>query len=250
MFIAPLFVGAGAAGVLNAAVWLFALTAFGFFLLRYPLMLALKSRAPVARADALRWSSVYGAITLVSGATLLIATRLWLLVPLSALGFLSLALYLWLASRREEMTALGEWIGIAGLALGAPGAYLAAAGALDATAIALYLWNVLYFGGTVFYIKFKVREQPRAVAPTANLAARLWAGRLTLAYHVAAVVLVALLARFGWAPALAPAAFVLPMCKVIGGVVTRPARLNLPRLGLIEIGFTVAFVCIVLLAYR
>lgn len=250
MLIAPLVTGIGVAGMFSADIALFALTEFGFFLLRFPLMLALKSRAPDASAFALRWSVVYAALTLISGAILLLSTRIWILVGLGALGFATLVLYLWLAARRAEMTIWGEWTGIVGLALGAPGVYVVAKGALDATAVALYVVNLLYFGGTVLYIKFKVREQPRIVLSPPSLPARLWAGRGSILYHAIVAALVAIFAAMDWLPALVPIAFILPMCKVIGGVLNKPERLNIGRLGFIELGFTVAFLVIVLAAFR
>jgi len=249
MFTAPLLIGIGVAEKPSAAALLFALVAFCFFLLRYPLMLAIKSRAPQARADALRWSAIYGSITIIGGTILLIVTQLWLLIALGALGLASLCIYLWLASRREEMTTMGEWIGIVGLALSAPGAYLVATHSLNVTALELYVLNLLYFGGTVFYIKFKVREQPRAVPPTASWLVRLWAGRMTMAYHAAVIIAVGVLAIEGWLPAIILIAFALPFCKVINGVLTRPIRLNIPRLGMVELVFTVAFALVVVIAY-
>jgi 4-hydroxybenzoate polyprenyltransferase len=249
MLIAPLVTGIGAGGFMSADTWLFVLTVFGFFLLRFPLMLALKSRAADARASALRWSAAYGALTFVSGALLLISTRLVALAWLGALGLATLLVYLWLAARRAEMTIWGEWMGIAGLALGTLGAYILAKQALDATAISLYLLNCLYFGGTVLYIKFKVREQPR-VASLPNLQARLESGRACILYHVSVAALVAIFAATRWLPALVPVAFLLPMCKVIVGVLNKPERLNIRRLGFIELGFTLAFVLIMLMSFR
>ncbi len=250
MLTAPLVTGIGAAGTLDADTCLFSLTAFGFFLLRFPLMLAMKNRAPDARAFALRWSAIYAALTVISGAMLLLSTRLWILVGLGALGFATLVVYLWLAARRAEMTVWGEWIGIAGLALGAPGAYVVAKGALDATAIALYVLNVLYFGGTVLYIKFKVREQPRIVLQPPSLQARLLSGRVSILYHAIVAALVLIFAAMNWLPGLVPIAFILPMCKVIGGVLNKPERLNIRQLGFIELGFTIAFVFIIFGAFR
>lgn len=250
MLVVPVWVGIGTTGVVNGPVILFALTAFGFFLLRYPLMLAVKSRAPTARSNALRWSAIYGALTLVFGAALVVLFPNWLLVPLGALGFISIAAYLWNAAHRAEMTTAGEWIGIAGLALGAPGVYLVAMRQLDVTAVALYLLNLFYFGGTVFYVKFKVREQPRLARVSDHWSTLFWAGRVTLAYHLLVLVLVAAFAILGIVPALAPIAFIPVVCKTIGGVATSPSRLNLRRLGLIELGFTVVFALVILMAYH
>jgi hypothetical protein len=255
MFIAPLVVGIGAAEMLNGAVALFALVALGFFLLRFPLALAIKAHTREARVSALRWSALYATLTAILGAVLLFVTQLWLLIPLGAIGFATLVVYLWLVARRAEMSVWGEWIGIAGLALGAPGAYLVATGAAGlsvaeagATAIALYALNAFYFAGTVLYIKFKVREQPR-LAPR-NWVECVWAGRASIIYHTIVFALVAYFAATGALPALAAMAFVLPMCKVIGGVLTTPARLNIRRLGFIEVGLTVVFVAAILWAYR
>jgi hypothetical protein len=250
MFVAPLLVGIGAAGIVNFELALFVLTAFGFFLLRYPLMLAIKSRSNTARVTAWQWSAVYGALTVVAGTALLLTSQLWSLIPIGLAGFISLVVYLWYAAHRAEMTTMGEWVGIAGLVLASPGAYLVATHRLDATAWALYFLNVLYFGGTVFYVKFRVREQPRLAKAPTDWRLRLWAGRITLLYHFLAIGTVVLFALLGLVPALVPLAFILPMCKTIGAVLSLPARLNMRRLGFVELGLTTLFALVVLLAYR
>ncbi len=250
MFLAPLLVGIGAGGIVNAQVALFALTAFGFFLFRYPLMLAIKSKSIKARRTAWQWSAAYGVLTAFAGAALLFLSRLWLLFPIVLLGFISLVVYLWYAAHRAEMTTLGEWVGIAGLALGAPGAYLVATHMLDATAAALYFLNVLYFGGTVFYVKFRVREQLKLAKNAPDCRSLPRAGWITLLYHFLAIGAVVLFALLGFVPALVPLAFALPMCKTIGGVLTPAARVNMRRLGLIEVGLTTLFALVVLFAYR
>ncbi len=249
MFVIPLLIGMGAGHAINGTTVLFAMTALGFFLLRHPLMLALKSRAPNIRRDAMYWSGIYSALTCISGVILLLTSQLWTLIPIGGFGLATLAVYLLLAVRRAEMSTAGEWIGIAGLALSAPGAYLASSGRLDATALALYTLNLLYFGGTISYVKFKVREQPLITASASDVGAKLWAGHVTLAYHLLVLIIGALLASIGLVPTLAAVSFWLPTCKVISGIMSRPSRPNLPRLGFIELGFTIAFALVVLAAY-
>ena len=249
MFLAPLVTGIGAANSLPVlSQTLLALTAFGFFLLRFPLVLAIKARTSDQRTHALRWSAVYAALTATFGIALVLSAQFVALGALGALGGITLIVYLALAARRAEMTVAGEWIGIAGLCLGAPAAYLVGNGTLGATAAALYALNVLYFGGTVLYIKFKVREQPRVAAKT--FGQKLWAGRVTLAYHATVIALVFVCTLMNWIPGLIFFAFILPMCKAFGGVLTRPARLNIRNLGFIELGLTLAFLVIVIAAYR
>ncbi len=249
MFIIPLLLGLGAARAFDWQVGLFAAAAFGFFLVRYPLMLAVKSRAVQTRQSALRWSALYGLVTAVAAVFLLLASRLWLLIPIGLFGALSLLLYLWRAAHRAEMTTLGEWTGIAGLTLGAPGAYLVATHTLDATALTLYLLNLLYFGGTVLYIRYKVREQPR-IRQALNWRARLWAARVILLYHVLAIALAVLLVLQNWLPALALLALALPSAQVVQGVSAAPTRVNMRRLGLIQFGFTMSFALVLLIAYH
>lgn len=250
MFIAPLVTGFGAAEFFDLNALLLTLTVLGFFMLRFPLMVVIRyaSRVPQVRANAIQWSVIYAAFTAVCGAVLLFSTRLWELVPIAALGGMTLIVYLALVARREEMSVAGEWLGIAGLALGAPAAYLLGRHVLDADAFALFALNVLYFGGTVVYIKFKVRQQPRVAAK--NWVERLWFGRISIVYHAIVLAFATLSAAAGWIPALVVLTFILPMCKVLGGVLTQPARLNIRRLGLIELGFTLAFVFVVVTAYH
>lgn len=249
MFATPLLIGLGAAHSINGAAALFAMTAFCFFLLRYPLMIAIKSRSSDMHRNALRWSVIYATLAGISGAWLLLASRLWALIPIGVFGLATLGVYLAFAARRAEMSTAGEWIGIAGLAAGAPGVYLASTGRLDTTALAIFVLNLLYFGGTVSYIKFKVREQPRATASGGGVSEKLWAGRMTLAYHVLVLLVVACLGAIGIVPALAAVAFWLPMCKVVVGIFRRPTRLSLPHLGIIELGITLAFAAFMLAAY-
>ena len=248
MLVAPLVTGIGAARIFNLDTLLLALCVFGFFLLRLPCLLAIKSRSPDARAHALRWSAIYSAFTAAFGVLLLLSARLEALVPLGALGGLTLIVYLALAARHAEMSLAGEWLGIAGLALGAPAAYLVGTQVLDWNAFGLYVLNGFYFGGTVVYVKFKVREQPRS-APT-NWVGKLRAGRVSIAYHAIVVIAVAFFASRGWVPALVSLAFILSMGKVLGGIFTRPARLNIKRIGLIELAFTLVFLLIIGVAYR
>lgn len=259
MFIVPLFLGIAVAALQNTGVpskaavppevMLFALTAFGFFLWRYPLMIAVKSRAPAVRTQAAFWGLVYGGATLLLGSALLLVSRQWLLIPIAGIGLLTLVVYLWLAARRAEMSTPGEWIGIAGLALGAPGAYLVGTGRFDPTALGLYFVNLIYFGGTVFYVRFKVREQPRTTKAALSWQQRLWMGKYTILYYVSGIALVLFLAWAGLVPLLAPLAFLPALAKVIGGVLEVPGRLDMRRLGLVEIGSTIAFGLLVLVGF-
>jgi hypothetical protein len=176
-------------------------------------------------------------MALLGGIVLLSITQIWSLVFIGLIGGGVLGMHLVLAARRLEMSVLGEWTAIAGATLAAPGGYVLFAGAWNITAVMLYALNLLYFGGTVYYIKFKVREQPRLTTPASNWRARLWAARAPILYTIIALIIVGVLAML------------IPLPKVLIGALERPTRVNLPRLGVIEIAHSLAFMLLMMWAF-
>jgi len=249
MLLVPLFVGLGVASWLEAPGLLFAGAALALFLARYPITQMIKR--PRLRGKPAWWGWMVVYWLLAGGFTLplLVHYNRWGLVLIGGLAGLLMVGYLVGVARRVEMTVAWEWLGIAGLTLTAPGAYYAATGLLDATALLLWFINLLYFGGTVFYIRLKVREQPRRPAP-ASIRTRLLAGRATLLYHLFALGIVMWLSVFGWLPALAPLAFAPCLAKALRGVVAWGGRPNMVRLGVAEIVHSLAFGVLLLLAYQ
>jgi hypothetical protein len=148
------------------------------------------------------------------------------------------------------MSAAGELAGIFGLALGAPMAYYTISGYLDGLALALWLVNALYFGGTVFYIKLKVRLQPRLPTPD-RISERLVKAKACLAYQTIVLSTLLLLVLWQWLPWLALVAFVPVTVKVIHGAWQWQDKksLNLVRLGMIELVHAGAFAALVMVAF-
>lgn len=252
MLIVPLVLGAIIAPLWRWQVLLLWIAGFSFFLVRYPLALLVKTRRrPKAnRIELWRWVVAYSGIAALSVGWLLLVERLWLLALMGIFGMSLLLFHLWLVFRRQEMSVIGELSGILGLALGAPMAYCAASGHLDGTAILLWLINVLYFGGTVFYIKLKVRQQPRLPAPN-HLGERLGKAKVCLAYQTIALTIIILLVTLRQAPLLTPLALVPATIKTLYGAWHWQDKqsLSLPRLGITEILHAVAFTGLVILAF-
>jgi hypothetical protein len=228
------------------------IAAFGFFLVRYPLALLVKMRKR-NRGDKVylwRWVVIYGAITALCGLWLVSVEALWGLLPIGILGGLLLLFHLWLVAQRQEMSAVGELAGIFGLALGAPMAYYTAGGQLDNIAAGLWLINALYFGGTVFYIKLKVRHQPRLPAPS-RAGKRLLKAKACLTYQTVALTLIILLVTFRQAPLLTPLAFIPASIKIVHGAWQWQDKksLSLVRLGITEIVHAVAFTVLIIIAF-
>jgi hypothetical protein len=251
MLAVPLFLGLVIAPVWHWRGLILPVAALGFFLMRYPLVLLVKSRKRTGPKPHLwRWAAIYGTVTALSGGWLVIGQELWGLLLLGLLGVAILGVNLWLVARRQEMSAGGELAGIAGLALSAPMAYYAASGTLDRTAAVLGLINALYFGGTVFYIKLKVRQQPRLPAPE-QASKRLVKAKACLAYQSLVLSLIILLVTLRQAPALVPLAFVPATVKIgLGAWQWQDKRsLNIVRLGVTEVVHAVAFAALVVVTF-
>jgi hypothetical protein len=161
-----------------------------------------------------------------------------------------IGLHLWLAMRRQEMSLMGELSAIFGLALGAPMAYYVASGQLDHTALLLGFINALYFGGTVFYIKLKVRRQPRRTVPV-QLSLRFLEAKTCLGYQTMALTLIILLATLRLAPLLTPLALIPATVKVLWGAWQWQDKksLSMVRLGFVEMFHAAAFAGLVIWAF-
>jgi hypothetical protein len=252
MLIVPLLIGQILAPVWHWRVLVLLMAAFAFFLMRQPLATLVKTRkrANGDKAYLWRWAAIYGSVAFLSGGWLVLAHRLWWLLAMGMVGGLLIGLHLWLVSRRQEMSLAGELSAIFGLALGAPLAYYVASGRLDSTALLLGLINGLYFGGTVFYIKLKVRHQPRLADP-AHLGQRLLEAKACLGYQTLALSLIILLATLRLAPLLILLALLPSTLKVLFGAWQWQDKkaLSLVRLGLVEMFHAAVFAGLVIGAF-
>ena len=252
MLAVPLIIGFVVAAQWSwRSIWLI-LATLGLFLVRFPIDTLIKTRRRHAadRAGLIRWAVIYGSIAMLCGLRLIVVDRLYALIGLSLIGAVLLLYHWWLVDRRKEMSVRGELAGIFGLALGAPLAYYVATGMLNGTALGLWIVNALYFGGTVFYIKLKVRQQPKEPAPD-RVSERLVKAKACLSYQSVVLTLVILLVALHRLPALAVLAFVPMTLKVVYGATRWQDRksLSLPRLGMIEMVHSALFAVLIIAVF-
>ncbi|BCU82748.1 membrane protein [Polycladomyces abyssicola] len=81
---------------------------------------------------------------------------LWLFAPLFCTVY---AINLYFVTRRRERAMLNDICAILGFAAGGVAAYVFGTGKWDATAFWLFFYTVLYFVGTVFFVKSVIRER-------------------------------------------------------------------------------------------
>lgn len=217
----------------------------GFFAARQPLMLLLRARRrgrPIELRLAL-WAVLYVGSAAAAGLALIIAYRLWLLVPLGLGGAALLALHLSRALELEDRTASSEFLAMAGLTLTAPASFYVATGRLDGTALVLWLAHLLYFTSSIFYVKMRVSFHARQKDPAK-------AARHCALYHASLVFAILMLAWLRVLPPLAIAAFAPIVFRAFWGMISNDQSLNLKRIGLAEIGYTAFFIALFALGWR
>jgi hypothetical protein len=188
----------------------------------------------IARTSFLKQNFRWTAILLAGSATctlpLLIVWKLWWL---AAFG----AVVVPLAFRKTERSVTMQLLAVAGLTLTAPAAWYAATGMLDLPALQLWLLNVLYFAGGVFYVKMHV------AAAIARRADKLRHGAATMIYYG----VLAVVAAFWWPVGLAFAPVII---RAFVGVARLSPRLRIKRLGWTEVAYSLVFAVTLVLLFR
>ena len=227
----PYFVGVLVAGTWNLAALLVLIGGMAGFLIRQPASIAMRARTGRGRKSdgplALTWTlflSTVALLCLVGLVALGQGDLFWLLIPMAVIFVFYLG-----ASRQRRASTRTLWMevaGAAGLAAMAPTAYVAASGALDETAWALWALmagqNVL----GVLYVRLRIgdtHQRPRDIRPI------LWGHGVVLVGVIAA-------AFAGIVPWLAIVPFTGLMARAIWAAVEARPVPNIKRFGFSEIG--------------
>ena len=247
----PLAMGIAAARRLTPDLVPLALAALAAFLLRQPATVAVKAlsgrRAREDLKPALTWLAGYSLLGALGLGWLLRAGHGQLLA-LALPGIPVFAWHLWLVGRRRERGQPGVEIVAAGtLALAAPAAYWTVGGESPRVGWILWLLTWLQAAGSIVYIHMRLQQRGWDRLPSGRQRWRV--GARALAYAGFNLLACLLLSGTGWAPSLAPWAFVLALVETLQGVV-RPA-LGIPAraIGLRQLGSSALFLLLLGLAY-
>jgi len=246
MLYVPFVVGLLVAGRLNGPAILLLSSVTFLFIARESLLAwrtALRRKQPPS--EALRFMSIYTGLAAVSGAPLVFIYHLLWLLPVGLGSLFLLAFNAQQAARREDRTTGGEILAITGLTLTAPAAYYAARGALDLTALWLWVLCVLYFTSSVFYVKLRVHSLNRRKE---QLRRQTW--RQCVLYHGALGVSLALLAFTGSLNLFILAAFSPVLARSFWQLARPAARINLRRVGVLELIYSIVFLIFTTLTFR
>lgn len=220
------------------------------FLARHELGLVARGRLP---AEHQRWLALYLLLFTASALALLLVYRPSALLIIGVLaGALMMVHTLLLVApgkRRLDRSVWGELLATAALCLSAPALFAASTGRIPARAWLLWAACALFFSSGIFNVKMLL-----ASVKTRNDPERRWsAGRDSLVYHLALVVLVS--AAAAWLPAREGALIALAYAPAVIRAAYWWARMpdKLPRLkrvGLLETGYSIWFAGMLILALK
>jgi 4-hydroxybenzoate polyprenyltransferase len=249
ILLASYLVGVAALGGNVAPALVLLVAVVGGFMARHAIVSAVRMSEDDLRKRAVEgWAALYGVFGALSAAVLLTVYHRWLLVPLGALALVPALVALILEQRRQDRTLAGELVGAVGLSLIAPLASYAASGTLEGRTWALWFLTAGFFAGSVFHIRYVVRCK---AARAGTLAARLHAALPSVCFHFAALVAAFALGALGLLPRLAPYALVYALARVCAAVGSRrTAPVVIRRVGFAEVGHTLAFMALLVAAYR
>jgi hypothetical protein len=246
MLYVPFVVGALVAAEVNLrVVWLLFSTSF-LFIARESLLAWRRARhRHQPSRDAFKTLTVYALLAAAFGLPLLLAYRLYWLLPLGAATAGLMVYNAEQATRREDRTVTAEILAILGMTLTAPAAYYAARGALDATAGWLWALCALYFTSSVFYVKLRVHWLNKRKAEQRRLS---W--RRCAVYHATLLAALAAFAAAGNLNLLALVAFAPVLGRSFWHLARPVEKINLRRIGFTEIAYALVFLVFITLTFR
>lgn len=246
----PYVTAAVIAGNLSPAVGVGLLAVLSAFIARFPIELlgnpGLYRRAgcpPRDRVKKFAWG--YAVTAAVSGAWLVAAWRLYLLLPLALLALLLFFLHLRWGREGEDRSWAAELLGTAGLTLSGLVGWVAATGSLNAAGWLVWWLNCLFFSAGVIYVKARIRHRLAVHRPELRAATR-W----MVACHGVMVVLVAAMLMARWISPLVVVPFALAAARAGWGAVHGAKPFALRRLGWSEVALSVFFAVFLTLGFR
>jgi hypothetical protein len=246
MLYVPLAVGALVAWSAPLQLVLLALSVTFFFVARESLLIWWRARSRCRQNDqARRFMLSYLALAGMFGAPLLVVYHLYWFFAMALVALMLLVINARQAVRHQDRTIGGEMMAIAGLTITAPAAYYAAKGTFDATGLALWILCALYFASSVFYVKLRVST----INPRLNEAGRQpW--RRCAFFHAFLLTSLLILSLTGRINLFALAGFSPVLARSFWHLARPVRRINLRRVGWLEIVYSVVFLIFTALTFR
>lgn len=245
MFLTSYMLGALIARDFNIPAILLAFAALCTFLLKQPIYIWLKKRSITETANARFWVITHAGIAALFAFPLIVIYHRWWLLPLGLVAFAFAFFSAWLQRRRMVRSVWGESLAIVQLTITAPATFYSLTG--EFTSVAWKLWGllILYYAGSIFYVKLKVMQY--SYRPIE------WRKKLKLGWpNVTYQVVILLIVSFGvferFVPPLALVAFIPNSMKAFIGTFLVGESLRLKIIGWTELGFSTLYALLLTIA--
>lgn len=190
-----------------------------------------------------RWLAVTLGAGITASLILILAFRLTGLLWLGIGAFALLGIHTILTLRRQERSIWGELLGVLALTTTGLAAHYVDAGVFGASGWRIWVLSLLYFSSAVFFVKMQIAY---FMKPATLAGSRL----LNLAYHSFLIGCLIGLWLGSWIPAALAVAYLPILIRATVGSFRFPAKLDIKRLGYLEVCYTVFFVVVAGLALR
>ena len=240
MLYAPMIIAVAVLGRFELSVTLFLIATTTIFLAHEPLSVLVKLNpkrpsSPQIFRESKWWLAIYSTIAIAATVPLLLHYQRWWLAPFGVVLLVLLSAHIYLASKREERTIGGEFLGVISLTLTAPSAYYVLTGKLDQFCLLLWALNIVYFTSSIFYVKMRVSR----FAKKKDANALTWQ---CLGYHVLLAAGIGALLWMNWITGVAALAFLPIILRTFAGLKEEKSKLNLKRIGIAETVYTLLFI--------
>ena len=248
----PLLIGLFAGGKFSYASLSLVVAAVAAFLIRQPIMMAVKAysgrRAKSDLPAAYFWIAVYGIIILVALIGLLRASFGYLLI-LAIPGAPVFAWHLWLVSRREERRQVNvEIIATGVLSLAAPSAYWVGIGRYDPTGWWLWILVWLQTAASIVYAYLRLEQRDLAQIPART---DLWKmGLRAFAYTTFNLVLAARLGLFSILPRCLFLPYLVQWIETLWGIFHPAIKWKPTRIGVRQLIVSTLWTILFILFWR
>jgi hypothetical protein len=180
---------------------------------------------------------------------LVIKSRVWDLLLIGSGALFLILFHTFLTAHGKARTVVGEIIGVAALTSTAPLGFLLSSMKISQEVFVLWLLNLMYFSGSIFYIKMRKkgllsRKNLHPLPKNMNLV------RECLAYLLVLVIILGLLMWTGSIPVLVTLAFV-PMIfhSMLGILILRP-RFEIIKQGVIQTQVALVYAVLFILFWK
>jgi hypothetical protein len=244
LLLIPLLTGAGTGIAASHQVWplvLFTAVVLALFWLRTPFESLLGSSPMSARSQAERKAALLACLLLAIIALACLAALMWHGKHLGLLWFglivaLMFGIQVGLKKLGRNMRLPAELVGALGLTCTAPAAYYVATGKLDFCAWGLWAANWMFAGNQIHFVHLRIHG-----ARASGFSKKLAEGWLFFLNQVLVIPILVAAAFAHWLPVLVPFAFVPVLARGFYWFLSKPAPLQIKRLGWSEMKQGVLF---------